>query len=261
MPAKNESKIEVVVIGRSEDARAKAKSLARDLNLHLTDSLGDRAPLLLAVTDSRVELRLNEPDAPGPVYVDFIKGPLGYTRRLNPFGKLIQAVCPSGAAPRVLDATAGLAHDAFILALKGCHVHAVERSPIVAALVRDGIERASVDPELKQLFDERFRLVCADAYQMLDAMEANAAPDVIYLDPMFPPKKKSALVKKEMRVLRRLVGDDPDSEALLEAARQKARQHVVVKRMLHAPSISEDIERSYKGKTTRYDLYAPFKSS
>ncbi|MFH2002842.1 MAG: class I SAM-dependent methyltransferase [Planctomycetota bacterium] len=261
MPLETPPQVAVFAASATLAVQSRADVLSAALDLPRVETPDCGFELLLTVTESRLELRLNRPDAPGPVFVDFLKGALGYMRRINPFGRLIQAVCPGKGTTSVLDATAGLGHDAFILAHKGCLVRAVERSPVLAALVQDGMDRAALDPELERLFSERFSLVCADARDLLAGLEADRAPDVVYLDPMFPAKKKSALVKKEMRIVRCLVGDDHDSEALLHAARERARHGVIVKRMLQAPAIAPDISRSYKGKTTRYDLYSPYRGS
>ena len=88
---------------------------------------------------------------------------------------------------------------------------------------------------------------------------AEAAPDVVYLDPMYPPKKKSALVKKEMRICRMLVGEDEDAGELLEIARRVARRRVVVKRLRHAPPLKANAAAEYVGRTVRYDVYQPVK--
>jgi 16S rRNA (guanine1516-N2)-methyltransferase len=88
-------------------------------------------------------------------------------------------------------------------------------------------------------------------------MPVDEFPEVVYLDPMFPPKKKSALVKIEMRVLRQLVGDDEDAAVLFESAARVARKRVVVKRMRLAPELVPNPTIVFEGKTTRYDVYLP----
>jgi 16S rRNA (guanine1516-N2)-methyltransferase len=82
------------------------------------------------------------------------------------------------------------------------------------------------------------------------------APQVIHLDPMFPHRDKSALVKKEMRLFRPLVGDDDDAPALLAAALALASHRVVVKRARKAPPIAGVAPGySLEGKSSRYDIY------
>ncbi len=211
---------------------------------------------LLAFTDERLELRSTQPRGPGPIYVDFVAGPLGYARRMPRFGLLYQAVGFRGGRPSVLDATAGLGADAFRLAWHGCHVTAVERSPVLFALLEDGLERALREPEIRERLGDRLRLIHADAREVLRGLQGGpAAPDVVYLDPMFPPKKKSALAKAQMRVLRRLVGDDPDAAELFELATATARRRVVVKRHRHAEPLAPGPAHRYSDRTTRYDVY------
>ena len=240
----------------SDDAiHAAAKRLADRLSLPLVTEPDPACALLLTVTDKRLELRSNIARAPGPVYVDFVGGSLGYSRRVNRFGLLFRAIGTQPDGCTIVDATAGLGHDAFLLAYHGWKVTAIERSPILAALLADGIERARQVPELDDRLRDRLELVVGDAREVLKTLTAERTVDVVYIDPMFPPKKKSALVKKEMRVLRRVVGDDPDAGELLDVARSVTSRRVVVKRMIHASPIAPAPSRSYRGKTTRYDVY------
>ncbi len=240
--------------------QARATRLAEELGLPLSLDDGGHAPtsgdVVLAVTGQRLELRSVGRRVPGPVHVDFVGGPVGYRRRLNRQGMLFRAVGLRLGKPTVVDATAGLGRDAFLLAYYGCRVTAVERSPIVAALLRDGFERASAEVELQERLADRLQIVCADAREWLRRLPAIEAPEVVYLDPMYPARGGSALAKKEMRVLRQVVGDDPDAGELYEAARSIAQQRVVVKRPRLAAPIAPDPTRQYVDKTTRYDVYS-----
>jgi 16S rRNA (guanine1516-N2)-methyltransferase len=253
----------------------RGEELACQLALPLVAPTCTDYDLLLTVTPRQLELRTVHPSGFGPVYVDFVGGSMGFSVRTGGTRLLFSAIGLSGARPlTVLDATAGLGRDAFLLALKGCRVTALERSPVVAALLQDGLERARAVPELHLALrgtradagstqDKagglNLRVVIADARAYLESLRPADAPDVVYLDPMFPPKKKSAEVKKEMRVLRRVVGDDPDAAELLDVARRVARRHVVVKRMRLATPLGPDPTRTYPGQSTRYDVYAAAK--
>ncbi|MFQ5993650.1 MAG: class I SAM-dependent methyltransferase [Acidiferrobacterales bacterium] len=153
----------------------------------------------------------------------------------------------------IIDATAGLGHDALLLALMGYEVTAIERSPIIAALLRDGIMRAQEQEKLAPALGDRFMLLAGDARKLLPTLETCA--DVIYLDPMYPPSaKRSALPKKVMRTLRDIVGDDADTGELLSVALKHAQGRVVVKRPSSAMPISTP-STSYRGKMVRYDVY------
>lgn len=156
----------------------------------------------------------------------------------------------------MVDATAGLGRDAFILASLGARVTMIERSPVLAALLEDGLRRLEADTALSALV--QLRLVHANAIAWLQQQATDPAhrPQVVYLDPMYPHRSKSALVKKEMRALRALVGDDDDAAQLLQAARQCALQRVVVKRPKGAPLLDANRPSgNVQSKNTRYDIY------
>ena len=202
----------------------------------------------------------------GAVYVDFNNGKAEHRRRFGggrgqPLAKAIGL--KSGANPTVIDATAGLGKDAFVLACLGAQVMMIERSPILAALLEDGLGRASHDPELKTIVTDRMNMVSANAIKWLTSLPTEQHPDVVYMDPMYPHRNKSALVKKEMRVLRELVGDDDDASQLLHAALGCAKRRVAVKRPKTAPVLNGTILNNRKpsstveSKNTRYDIYVP----
>ncbi|WP_313518588.1 class I SAM-dependent methyltransferase [Pseudomonas sp.] len=195
--------------------------------------------------------------APGPVRVDFLEGAVAHRRRFGGgSGQMIAKAVGVGAGirPSVLDSTAGLGRDAFVLATLGCTVSLIERHPLIAALLEDGLARAAGDAEVGEIV-ARMRLRVGNAIELIGAW-ADEAPQVIYLDPMFPHRDKSALVKKEMRLFRPLVGDDMDAPALLQAALALASHRVVVKRPRKAPPI-EGARPGYSldGKSSRYDIY------
>ncbi|WXL27104.1 class I SAM-dependent methyltransferase [Ectopseudomonas mendocina] len=197
------------------------------------------------------------PQAPGPVRVDFVEGAAAH-RRLYGGGSgqmIAKAVgIQPGVRPYVLDATAGLGRDAFVLASLGCSMTLIERQPLIAALLEDGLSRAAKSPEVSAIV-ANMQLRKGNAIELMQCWEGEP-PQVIYLDPMFPHRDKSALVKKEMRLFRPFVGDDMDAPALLEAALALATHRVVVKRPRKAPII-EGAKPSYalEGKSSRYDIY------
>lgn len=241
-------------------SQVQAERLAERLGIPLTLTADAQYDLLLTVTPRRLELRDNSHGGCGPVYVDFVGGALGYNRRVGRLEQrrlLFSAIGLGGHTRTVLDATAGLGRDAFLLACKGCRVTAVERSGVLAAMLEDGIHRAADIPELADVIRNRFRLVHGDARALVSSGCLDPWPEVVYLDPMFPPKKKSALVKKEMRILRRLVGDDADAASTFAAVRARGVGRIVVKRLRHAPPLAADPTRTLKGKSTRYDVYEP----
>ncbi|MGE8498410.1 MAG: class I SAM-dependent methyltransferase [Pseudomonas sp.] len=197
------------------------------------------------------------PQAPGPVRVDFVEGAVAHRRLFGGgSGQMIAKAVgvQSGIRPRVLDATAGLGRDAFVLASLGCSMTLIERQPLIAALLEDGLARAAGDAEVGAIV-ARMKLLTGNAIDLITAWQGEP-PQVIYLDPMFPHRDKSALVKKEMRLFRPFVGDDLDAPALLAAALQLASHRVVVKRPRKAPTI-DGTKPGYalEGKSSRYDIY------
>ncbi len=216
--------------------------------------------------DSEFALQLGEgglqlvelgPHTPGPVRVDFVEGAVAHRRLFGGgTGQMIAKAVgvQAGVRPRVLDATAGLGRDAFVLASLGCEMTLIERQPLIAALLEDGLARAALDREVAAI-TAHMQLLTGNAIELMRAWQGEP-PQVIYLDPMFPHRDKSALVKKEMRLFRPFVGDDLDAPALLEAALQLATHRVVVKRPRKAPLI-EGAKPGYalEGKSSRYDIY------
>jgi 16S rRNA (guanine1516-N2)-methyltransferase len=162
----------------------------------------------------------------------------------------------SGKPLRIIDATAGLGRDAFLMAYLGCTVTLLERSPAVFQALSQALQHASVNPHFTELMS-RMILKQADSIDYLSALHSTDKKiDAIYLDPMYPSSNKSALVKKEMRDLREIVGDDPDVEKLFEAAMQAPVQRVVVKRHRHAPPILERApSHMILTKLLRFDVY------
>lgn len=171
-------------------------------------------------------------------------------------GDLGRAVGAHKQPKRVLDVTGGLGRDACALAAMGCTVDVVERSPVLAALWQDVLER--VDHDVVQ----RLRFQQAEAADALRALvDEELRPQVVLLDPMFPKRKKKALVKKELRAVKALLDDedlfgDPDAEGseLVALAQQVATERVVVKRPVRAPPLGP-VSFDKKGKVLRFDVW------
>ncbi len=228
-----------------------AEELARELALPFVTTAEADFDLLLVVTSAHLELHDNRDPRVGPVCVDFSHLDLRpYSPNLSRRQPLARAL--GKKAQTVVDATAGYGQDALLFALMGYRTTAIERSPVIMALARDGLRRLTARSSIT--LDKRLRLIEGDGRVLLPSI--TPPPEVIYLDPMFPPKrKKSAAVKKEMRLLRALVGDDPDAHELLEISRRVALDRVVVKRPDDAPPLAPDPSMSLAGKLVRYDVY------
>lgn len=212
-------------------------------------------------------LTLQQLDLPkqGAICVDFVQGTLAHRRKFG--GGRGEAIAKAVGIkkdylPTVLDATAGLGRDAFVLAAIGCKVYLLERNPVVAALLEDGLRRAYQDTEIGAFMQERMQLL--PSLQIADLLNSEntelcliqQAVDVVYLDPMYPHKPKSALVKKEMRAFQQLVGADLDADFLLPPALSIAKKRVVVKRPDYADFLAEKKPHfSHTTKNHRFDIY------
>ena len=169
---------------------------------------------------------------------------------------LVRAARLRGAAdPVAIDATAGLGEDSFLLAAAGFHVRLYECNPVIAALLRDALERAADDSALAPIA-ARMEAVEGDSVQALaEAAAAGAAPDLVYLDPMFPGRTKSAAVKKKFQLLHHLERPCADERTMAEAALAAHPRKIVVKRPVKGAHLA-GIKPSYSiaGKAVRYDV-------
>jgi 16S rRNA (guanine1516-N2)-methyltransferase len=246
--------------------RLRAERLSQELGLPIAGrGEAGRYELLMVVTAQRLEVRVvGGPDAT-------IVGGHGVGAELtrldthSPPGRslkqpLLKAVgiTRREMGIRVLDATAGLGEDAWLLASFGCEVEAVERQPIIAALLDDALQRAAAGDAIVA---SRLTVTAADSFARLEALRDSPQPlrpQVVYVDPMFPEPigGRRAAERKPMKVLRRLAGDDPDAAELLAAARGTALRRVVVKRPLHAPDLAPGVVARHEGKGHRFDVYS-----
>lgn len=220
--------------------------------------------LFLIVDADRISIQQGGKKAPGPVFVDFVSGASAHRRKFG--GGRGQSIAKavginSAYTPTVLDATAGLGRDAFVLATLGCNVTLIERHPVVCLLLKSGLLCAQDDDEVADIM-ARMKLVEGNSIDLL----ANwltlgyEQPDIIYLDPMFPHSTASAEAKKEMKLFRSLVGADVDEDELWAKADALARCRVVVKRPAKAPALAGKAP-SYvlAGKANRFDVYVKAK--
>ena len=241
---------------------------------------------LLEFTQQGLVLRPSADKGYGSILCDFASSEHSHRRRHGGGNgqAIAKAVGVSGKfAPQVLDLTAGLGGDGFVLASLGCKVCMLERNPIVHSLLADGLSRGvqagheyaqQGDDELEQVINRLSLLEGNSASYLSDLVNKSAAfdseekaqqtedleawrPDVVYVDPMFPLRKKSAKVKKQMQAFHAIVGTDPDADNLLANALTVARYRVVVKRPSGAGFLAETKPNySLEGKSTRYDIYA-----
>lgn len=243
----------------------RADGLAESLGIGKTKLGEPDCDLLLAVTPQRLELRVlrGETDLIGgnAVFADLTAidttSPAG--RKLDmPLLKAVGIKKGHAHRPNVIDCTAGLGEDAWLLAAHGCAVTAIERQPVIAALLDDAIRRAStIKPDTAQRITPQ-NANAIDWFTQPPHPNPQTPTDAIVLDPMFPTGRK-AKERKPMRVLRMLAGDDDDAPALLDAAIKTGVHRICVKRPLYAPTIESTTRTKpdivYKGKAVRFDVY------
>jgi len=188
---------------------------------------------------------------------DFVRGPQGFRRaRLGPRREAIARACglPGRRGLTVLDATAGLGRDGFVLAALGARVTLLERSPVVAALLGDALDRAAAHPATADA-TARMTLHARRAEDHLRELAPAEAPAVVYLDPMFAGTRRAA-AGKELALLQGLLPPPGDPAPLLQLALATASERVVVKRHRHAPRLEGQApDHVIEGKSTRFDVY------
>ena len=222
------------------------RELVERLSIPSTSEAGFCHDWVLTEENDAVVLKeLNRPDLK-PLYVDLVSIRRRYkSLPISKRGALARALGRS--TKTIIDATAGWGQDTMLAWMMGYQVTAIERSPAIGALLLDGWRRY-------KRYDQNSNypsVVVDDAKSYL----VNHSADCVYLDPMFVlEKKKSSLAKRRLRVLRELVGDDEDREALFEYAWCSARKRVVTKRHIHAkPWFKPD--QTFSGKMMCYDVY------
>ena len=251
----------VVSLGEGAEQRRYADALAIRWGLELGSASSHRqANFELQWNGERLQLVGLATERMSPLVVDFVSGRVAHRRlygggRGEPIAKAIGL--RAGYIPSVVDATAGLGGDAFVMASLGCQLTLLEQHPVVAALLDDGLRRARVDPGIGMTIMLQMQLEHTNAIGWLERCEPQRAPDVVYLDPMFPHTGKHALAKKGMQVLQQLLdGDEADESALLAAALRCAHKRVVVKRPASAAPLAHMRPTlSYPTKKHRFDAY------
>jgi 16S rRNA (guanine1516-N2)-methyltransferase len=259
--------ISLVTIAEKIQDEDPAKKLSIEISC---DYLGVSAPesvsshqFALIVNDDKIILQQTGRKVPGPIFAEFTEGSVDHRRKFGGGkGQMIAKAVgiKSGVYPQILDATAGLGKDSFVMASLGASVTLIERSPIVYCLLQNGLQRANNfaqhnDADLHAIL-QRMTLHKTTSHDYLQTLNAENFPDVIYLDPMFPEREKSAEVKKEMLAFHSLVGKDEDADQLLPLALSKVNYRVVVKRPRKAPFLNNHTPSfQLEGKSSRFDIY------
>lgn len=250
----------------ADDGDTFLQDIAKKLSLPLVEQPTENIEYRLFRRNEKLCLEGALDGGGATICVDFSSGESNYRReqgggKKQPIARAIGLNKPSKNSQTgdelltVLDATAGLGGDAFVIACLGCDVKMLERSPVIAALLNDGLQRGRQDENIQAIMS-RMNLYHIESETYFSQTED--APDVIYLDPMYPARKKTAKVKKEMQILQGLLthAAHDDNEALLKGALQIAKKRVVVKRPKGAEYLNDLApSHSIESKKTRYDVY------
>jgi 16S rRNA (guanine1516-N2)-methyltransferase len=232
----------------------KAQALAQQLNLPFSEVADSTCDYLLLITPGYIGLQTPGSNT-NAFYIDFLSAASRYRQKnLSVRNEnLARALGLKNHKPdKIIDATAGLGRDSFIIASLGISVTMIERSPIINVLLHDAMARAASDLNIQPII-QRMHLQQGNATELLTTIER---ADVIYIDPMFPKRSKSALVKKDMQIFHDLIGHDPEDYQLLNVALTCAVKRVVVKRpKLAAPLANLTPNYSVKGNSSRFDIY------
>jgi len=250
----------VSICFESEALAPIATDYAQQLSLKVATLPTAATPFILYYRQDYTELIDQQTNT--AIHVDFVSGALAHRRKYG--GGKGQSIAKAIGIKNyklplsILDVTAGLAKDAFVLACLGCSVTMIERHPIVAELVNCGLKHAENATEFHDIQQQGFTLIHADAIDYLNKLTPQ--PDVIYMDPMYPERKKSASVKKNMQMLQKLIGHTEDKNSdeaqLFNLALTKAKKRVVVKRPKGAPTLTAKAPTMcIESKITRYDVY------
>lgn len=183
-----------------------------------------------------------------------------FTQMLNRLSKgrlgqemLVHIAKTKNPKPKAADCTAGMGEDAILLAAAGYEVTMFEQNPVIAALLKDALSRAADHVQLQEIV-ARMHLIEGNSIELLK--EQATSFDLVYLDPMFPARKKSGLIQKKLQLIQKLEQPCTDEAALMEAAMAVHPSKIIVKRPLKGPNLAGR-KPSYtsKGKAIRYDCY------
>ena len=249
---------QVAVLVPDEEFQTQAENLAERLQLPLIKK-PDESPFYLTMVDGQWGLCCRELSDLKPLVVDFQSGDWKRRRqKIKGAGDILSRALGKVKGRKAVDATAGLGKDSLHLLALGFQVIAVERSPALAFLLEAAREKALSDEGVGSEL-ESLQIVTADACCYLPELYSReGSPDVVFLDPMFPHKKKSALSGKEMQIFQHLFDYQPEKDReLLRASVAAVSDRVVVKRPLSAPPILTGARHQYSGKSVRYDVYFP----
>jgi len=244
-------------ISPDNEQHENSNSFAQENSLEITSVQSPESENLanFEFIETKLILNLLLDGKPSQLEFDFADGEVGFrAARVSKANEVVSKAigCKPYYRPKILDATAGMGRDSLIMALLGCEVMMFERNFAIFQLLKNALEHFKQDPNYADVSAR----ISLSQKNSIDSFAEIDDVDVIYLDPMFPARKKSALVKKEMRLFKLLAGEDPDADNLLENALKSSAKRVVVKRPKGAPILA-DKKPSHEivAKKFRYDVY------
>jgi len=219
--------------------------------------IGEQTGVLLTVDDEMFVVKDLDHKAWGTLRIDFLEPQ--WLRRLKKVQHETQLIKRAvgirpGQEILIWDATAGLGRDALLLASLGYRVIATERSPIIFELLREAYDRGRQSPDLKEILS-RLQFVFGDSKELLPKLRESERPDVIYLDPMYPASKKSAQPRKDMQILRKVLGPDNNLDELFEIAQRTTQRKVILKSSPRT-ALRFNPKYSIESKSVRFDVYS-----
>lgn len=220
---------------------------------HMTvhSDVDENVPFYLRVEGRRLQMLVTGSKGL-PIEVDFLSGEWEFKIKTLGKNQLIYKAIGLDRGTTVMDATAGFGQDAFTFLLKGCQVTAIEKNPVIFLLLKNGMDRAF---ETKKWANLRDKLVLLNEGALNAFQNVSVAPDAIYLDPMYAEATDKSKSKKEMEFLKIFLNATDQSQSLLTAALQAAGKRVVIKRPIQSEFLYPKPTHSFKGRSTRYDMY------
>ena len=227
----------------------KAKNIAERLNIEIITNNKEKFDILLSMDENGLALVSENMK----LYGDFSKSIKRIKQSNLQNEMLIHAAKMKGKKEKLIaiDATAGLGEDSILLAAYGYTVELYEKNPIIVELLKDAMERAKKISELRDVI-ERMKVHNEDSIIAMQKIQFN--PDIILLDPMFPERTKSALIKKKFQILHKIENPCSDENELLSSAIKANPKKIIIKRPLkgeYLAGIKPDY--SLKGNSIRYD--------
>lgn len=227
----------------------KAKKIAERLNIEIITNNKEKFDILLSMDESGLALVSDNMK----LYGDFSKSIKRIKQNNLQKEMLIHAVKIKGEKENLIaiDATAGLGEDSILLAAYGYNVELYEKNPIISELLKDAMERAEKISELKDIIG---RMKVHNEDSIIAMQNLKYKPDIILLDPMFPERTKSALIKKKFQILHKIENPCSDENEMLSSAIKANPKKLVIKRPLKGEYLAGvKPDYSLKGSSIRYD--------